>query len=235
VAIPTLAFVLSAIVFAPLCSWLAMRRQRSWVVWFCFGAILGPVAAIILTVAPPGRCPACGAPTRGWPSACTRCHVAFRPVRWTPQTHTVEAATALPAPRSGDGNVGGVSWAAAPWTGSSARPRPLDPSADAGGSAILGSGVFVGGSVSLQIGSRYLLALSGSELRALGPVHLDPSTIAARIPLADTTATVVGDRLVISGRGDRDERSIAFSAVGLAPGVDLERTFEAVTGSEVLS
>jgi len=87
--------------------------------------------------------------------------------------------------------------------------------------ASLGSGVFIGGSKSLQIGSRYLLARVGSKLQVLGPVHVDPKKVALRVPLGDVEATVLGDRLVIapgpSGRGP----DLAFGSVFLERNVDL--------------
>ena len=38
-----------------------------------FGAILGPLALVILFLAPPGRCGYCDARVRGWSRTCTRC------------------------------------------------------------------------------------------------------------------------------------------------------------------
>lgn len=78
----------------------------------------------------------------------------------------------------------------------------------------------MGGTEPLQIGSRYFLARVGSEMHALGPMHISPSAVAARIHLGDTQATVVADRLLITGRsGDRGP-TLAFSAVAAEPGVD---------------
>ena len=51
----------------------AMRRERLAAVWFVFGAILGPIALLLLRVAPPGRCRTCGTPTRGWLMVCWWC------------------------------------------------------------------------------------------------------------------------------------------------------------------
>lgn len=52
---------------------LAGRRDRIAPVWFLFGAILGPVALLLLWVAPPGRCRSCGTRTRGWVETCSWC------------------------------------------------------------------------------------------------------------------------------------------------------------------
>jgi hypothetical protein len=69
--------LLAAIVFAALAGRLAAGRGRSQPAWTMFGAILGPIALILLLVSPPGRCPTCGMRTRGWPSACADCGLPF--------------------------------------------------------------------------------------------------------------------------------------------------------------
>src|SRR5712691_11339873 len=42
---PIIAFVVSATLFAPLASWLALQRARPWALWFLFGVALGPIAS----------------------------------------------------------------------------------------------------------------------------------------------------------------------------------------------
>jgi hypothetical protein len=66
-------FVVSAAVFGPLSGWLAGRRDRNPVVWLVFGALLGPLALVLLWFAPPGRCSMCDTPVRGWASICLAC------------------------------------------------------------------------------------------------------------------------------------------------------------------
>jgi hypothetical protein len=66
-------FVVSAAVFGPLSGWFAGRRDRHPVVWLAFGALLGPLALLLLYVAPPGRCSMCDTPVRGWASICAVC------------------------------------------------------------------------------------------------------------------------------------------------------------------
>jgi len=101
-------------------------------------------------------------------------------------------------------------------------PRELEPGPGAPNDvANLGSGVFVGGSKSLQIGSRYLLDRVGSELHVLGPVHVDPDKVALRFPLGDVEATVEGDRLVIAPGPSGQGPDLAFGAVFLERNVDL--------------
>jgi hypothetical protein len=113
------------------------------------------------------------------------------------------------------------------------RPTPpqATPSAtvpSSGTVEILGSGLFMGGNGSLQIGSRYLLAKVGPKLHLLGPIHISPSAIAARVTLADAEATVLEDRLVITGRAGSD-LSLVFSGVVTEPGLDLEEQLVAPT------
>lgn len=66
-------FVVSAAVFGPLSGWFAGRRGRHPVVWLAFGALLGPLALLLLYAAPPGRCSMCDTPVRGWASICAVC------------------------------------------------------------------------------------------------------------------------------------------------------------------
>jgi hypothetical protein len=80
----------------------------------------------------------------------------------------------------------------------------------------------MGGSASLQIGSRYFLARVGTKLHLLGPIHISPSAVAARITLADTDVAVLADRLLLTGRAGSD-LSLGFSSVAAEPGVDLEQ------------
>jgi hypothetical protein len=51
----------------------AIRANRALPTWFAFGAILGPVALLILHAAPPGRCRSCSTPTKGWLRICLWC------------------------------------------------------------------------------------------------------------------------------------------------------------------
>jgi len=65
-------------VCAPVTGWLASRRSRHPATWFLLGALTGPLATILLAIAPPGRCPNCEARVVGWPSTCARCHSRLR-------------------------------------------------------------------------------------------------------------------------------------------------------------
>jgi hypothetical protein len=84
----------------------ATRLVRVAPIWFAFGAILGPIALLLLRAAPPGRCLSCGTPTRGWLKVC----------RWCGEdvTATPAATLAIVARMSGSARVSEVS-----------RDRPL--------------------------------------------------------------------------------------------------------------
>ena len=73
-----IALLLVVGVCAPITGWFAARRNRHPGVWFLLGALTGPLATILLAVAPPGRCPVCEAPVVGWPTWCERCHARLR-------------------------------------------------------------------------------------------------------------------------------------------------------------
>jgi hypothetical protein len=65
--------VLLAGIGAPLAGWYATRRARNPGAWFVLGALTGPIALLLLAVAPPGRCPECDSVIDGWAAACDRC------------------------------------------------------------------------------------------------------------------------------------------------------------------
>lgn len=73
-----IALLLVVGVCAPVTGWFATRRSRSPAVWFLLGALTGPLATILLAIAPPGRCPVCDAPVVGWPTWCDRCRARLR-------------------------------------------------------------------------------------------------------------------------------------------------------------
>ncbi|HET9519867.1 MAG TPA: hypothetical protein VFO73_02355 [Candidatus Limnocylindrales bacterium] len=266
---PILALIASAILFAPLASWLALQRARSWALWFLFGVALGPVASLLLVLAPPGRCPACGTPSIGWPRSCTNCGLVFgsglpgsaRPsmaispaaapdgargvAAAAPRARAVEPTPAVPdpsdavpahRPATALGRRAMLDAAEqVPPRALPAEELPRTPAAAAtrraaptGSLVVLGSGVFIGGSQhSLQIGSRYLLARVGAELHVLGPVHISPAAVAARIPLAGVEPSLLADRLLISptrpGRGS----DLAFGGVSFERDVDIVRDLRA--------
>lgn len=106
-----------------------------------------------------------------------------------------------------------------PTDGPAAHPLASEPERAA--LAILGSGVYVGGNRPIQAGNRYLLARVADELQILGPVHLDPGTVADRIPIHAIEAFAVEGRLVIGGRDAKTDVSMAFVSVSQASDVDI--------------
>ncbi len=70
--IPFVVLVIAG-VCAPVAGWMAAERNRSPVLWGAFGLVTGPVAPIVLYLAPPGRCPTCATPISGWPLSCPGC------------------------------------------------------------------------------------------------------------------------------------------------------------------
>lgn len=61
------------IAFAGLSGWVARQRDRVMAIWMVFGALLGPIAILLLRIAPPGRCRTCRASVRGWLTTCEWC------------------------------------------------------------------------------------------------------------------------------------------------------------------
>jgi hypothetical protein len=300
---PILALVASAILFAPLASWLALQRARSWALWFGFGVVLGPIAVLLLALAPPGRCPACGTQSIGWPGSCSNCGLSFtstgtpattaahvptpvaagamaeqastsiaesperasagrRPAGSTTsasarRSRALKAAPVEPAismidpdsrpiapvpvlaGRAGEVEVPGHLPATALGRRATAvadtSPPPVPPRASSTELAILGSGVFVGGTVSLQIGSRYLLARVGSELHILGPIHISPAAVAARVPLSKIEPTVVSDRLLLSATRRSRGPELAFSSLLLERDVELARDLRVARRTKAVS
>jgi hypothetical protein len=62
-----------AVVFGVWAGLVAGQRARHSSVWLLVGAIIGPVALVILHLAPLGRCPLCGNETTGWDRRCFWC------------------------------------------------------------------------------------------------------------------------------------------------------------------
>lgn len=108
-------FLAAALGFGPATSWLAARRQRNPAIWLLFGALIGPLALLLVYLAPPARCPACGEATAGFGRVCTTCGADLRspgstppaarddaiaPARVTMPIPVMDAPT-LPAPRLG--------------------------------------------------------------------------------------------------------------------------------------
>jgi hypothetical protein len=75
---PIVAAVAWALGFGLVSARMAAWLDRSVPVWFVFGAVLGPIALVLLWLAPPAWCRTCLMPTRGMLRACWWCGTRFR-------------------------------------------------------------------------------------------------------------------------------------------------------------
>jgi hypothetical protein len=254
----------------------AVRRRRNPVWWAVLGAILGPIALLILHRAPPGVCASCGARTIGWSTICAWCGedvsgaaaaptaapaaaVANRgparasepedeaqvsaptpltviqgtgPERRRPAAQTARETDADPA---ADGSppaaaaaaasagpvhrLRSVLGSAAPAEAASqaSEPKPdreeADPDLDSR-EIVLASAIYVTGSRGLQAGSRYGIALVGTNLAIMGPVDVDPSAIVVLRPLRGLDATGAQNQLIITADdGFRGKFAMVFMAL----------------------
>ena len=73
------------------------------------------------------------------------------------------------------------------------------------------------GSVSLQIGSRYLITLDDDRLVVSGPADRDPTAIAFQRPVRDMDATGLDERLILHQREDLPGRAV-MAFISLAGG-----------------
>ncbi len=240
--------VVSAAIFGPLAGWFAERRDRHPVVWLFFGALLGPIAVGILAAAPPGRCPLCDTPVQGWRTLCAVCggplSVGSRSGsvlrRATADFDSAVQSTTRPIPVATQGvpppAITPTLGAAAIVRARGRREVPVDlpPGALGGGPSaasdhavdvgeVLATGVYFGGTARLVVGSRYVIVRHQTMLRLLGPVDRDPSEIALERPLANLTATAIGERLVITEYiGGRVGLALAIGVFAGASGAQLE-------------
>lgn len=206
-----LVAVASAVVFAPLCAWLASRRERSLGTWLVLGAIAGPVAAAVLALAPPGRCPSCGATVSGWPDACPECAMGFGPdatqpvaapaavgvadgVASLPTTDAHLTAAARPTARRG-----------------TRRERSSTAVSDGGAETVmLATALFLSGSRDCEAGMHYLIAVRGPKLVVLGPLETSPHDVASERRLDTLMVTAFGQRLLISEAARAQGWSLGF-------------------------
>jgi hypothetical protein len=233
-----LILVVSAAIFGPLSGWLAGRRDRQPIVWLLLGALLGPVAFSLLWLAPPGRCPLCDSPVKGWPSRCVVCGGALGGVsdagtgsrgrRPTPSSRT--AVDAAPSASTGPiplpvGRTGRSLRERRPVTVAEpfARGGRSDAHVALDAGQVLATAVYFGGTARLTVGSRYVIVRQRATLQLLGPVDQDPSALALERPLAALTATAIGERLVITEGDDaRVSLALALGAFAGASGPQLE-------------
>jgi hypothetical protein len=227
-----LLMVLSAGVFAPLSGWFAAQRSRQPVTWFVLGALIGPLALAVLAIAPPGRCPSCGAPVDGWPTTCEQCGRRLDGSEGSPGRLPTHATAGEPDPAAAAGLQARQSRSERT-TARPGRAGGRDRSATAGAMAetsageVLATGIYLSGNAGLEIGACYALsrvsAPDGDRLRVFGPVDSGQIIIRHEGPLADFDVTGVDDRLIISSRDGRSPLRCVFRALGGMRGDDLER------------
>ncbi len=234
---------------------LAVRRQRNPAAWLLSGAVIGPIAIGLLLLAPPGRCPTCGAGVRGWLDTCVVCGRAVksgagrtgggtsrrqaRPLsEWlygmptspdettTPTTNgaaTVDQGMLARAPNDAEvATLAQRSHAASSET--ILRVPPIQDGSP--GIRVLASGVFVGGSTGLEVGSRYEIGRHDGMLTVLGPVDSQPGTVQIERPLDWIAATTVNGRLVVSDEGNPRSFSLVFENIAGMSGEDLEASLQ---------
>jgi hypothetical protein len=231
-----------ALAFGPLAAWLAARRQRNPAVWLLFGAILGPVALILVLVAPPARCWNCSEPTAGFESRCSTCGADLR----TPHS-TLPAGVAIavadewteprvlrsvPDPRH-DVTLAARIAAQDRHEPPAARPDRLSalgarrPGSSSAGDVdrpedlrpevtMLAIGVLVRSSERMLPGSRYLIARTHDRLHIIGPIEASDQQVELDMPLAGIEASFIADRLVITGKADDGRRSILLAFQSIA-------------------
>jgi hypothetical protein len=231
-----------ALVFGPLAAWLAARRQRNPAYWLLFGAILGPVALVLLRAAPPGRCWNCSEPSAGFARTCTICGADLRtsqstlpaepaivvPDEWTepqalrsvPDPSRDVTLAARIAAQDRDGPRGSrpdrLSAVGARRPGSRAVDGIEEPRPEV---TMLAIGVLVRSSETLLPGSRYLIARTHDRLHIIGPIEASDQHLELDLPLAGIEANFIADRLVITGMTDaRRSFLLGFQSVaGMTP------------------
>ena len=232
------ALLLAAGVFAPVSAWVATRRSRRPAIWFVFGAFLGPVALALLVLAPPGRCPTCGSPIRGWPEDCPRCGTPLpaaigQTARRRPGPKTVPIAPTGEAAGRDTGAPlrAGARVAVQPTAG---RAPVVDDGPQSRGRArfrapvvaVLGSGIYLSGTAGLEIGARYGIArvsIPGDErLRVFGPIDIGQMTVRHDGRLDDFEVIESDDRLVVAGRRGRSTLMVVLRVGGGTSASELE-------------
>lgn len=199
----TLALLVAwAVIFGGISGWLARRRDRAVPKWIVFGAILGPVAVLLLWMAPPGRCRRCLSPVRGWQTRCSWCGMDVRGDRQSAPSGGGQVAVrrrpaaARPATRNGpDARLISVV----------PTSRPTDETASAGNAPAGSAGppsriIAAGGTPASESPAGSAAGTEPSTPRAAKP---SPSTAG---PSGTGTARSIGSTIYVTG------------TVGLAPG-----------------
>jgi hypothetical protein len=241
--------------FGAAAAYVAAQRRRNPLWWAVLGAILGPIALLILRRAPPGRCWSCAAKTVGWSTLCAWCGEdvrgpARRAIAPTPEPEapdvsapaplmliqgsgrsprqpaepaTDTVAHAAPAPVAADAAADGPVHRLKGVLGPTVVSDPLAVAAPLGSASdpdlegreiVLASAIYVTGTRGLEAGSRYGIALIGTNLGILGPVDVDPSAIVVLRPLHGLDATGAQGQLIItSDEGFLNRFAMVFMAL----------------------
>jgi hypothetical protein len=197
----------------------ATRLDRAAPAWFAFGAVLGPIALLLLEAAPPGRCQACGTPSKAWLTMCLWCGenlIAKPPETMGPSLllSTVARAQGWMAsldqagPTRQIGHAPTVAPVSAPPPAVTYLEQPVPVE-----TRILTTAIYVTGNTPLESGRRYIIAVHGPRLRFLGPADVDPSAIVLDRALVEMDATASDGRLGISGPGGRAGTTLIFMSV----------------------
>lgn len=207
----------------------AGRRHRSLALWAGIGAVIGPVALVLLQLAPLGQCPMCWAPVKGWARTCVWCgsnvsaqaaaipgrrmvgpeRDAERPVPAPTPAVTAEAPAA-PAPTQSlparsTGPAAPLQPRSTPATTPPAAPvhavdlPPVTMLPVPEPPRALASAIFVTGSLALRAGSWYTLELDGPELVVRGPLEADPRTAVLSRPVAELDSYAFNGQLIVHG------------------------------------
>jgi hypothetical protein len=98
-----------------------------------------------------------------------------------------------------------------------AEERPPRPA------TIVATGVYLSGTVKLELGGRYGFIIDGSRFRILGP--LSPSIVALDRPLAGMTVSTAHGRLLLAIPSNKTDELMVFTSV---VGTSLQKLAEAI-------
>ena len=256
-AAPALAFL--ALAFGPLAAWLAARRQRNPAIWLLFGAILGPIALVLIQAAPPARCWNCSEPTGGFESLCSTCGADLRAPQsplpagttlaraiavadeWTeppvlrsvpdPRHDVTLAARIAAQERHDPAAPDRLSALGARRPGSSSVPSIDEREGDHPVVTMLAVAVLVRSSEAMLPGSRYLIARTHDRLHIIGPIEASDQHLELDMPLEGIEANLIADRLVITGKSDSGQPFLlAFQSVAGMAGAPVDEAIMETAG-----
>ena len=228
-----IVYLLAAGVFAPLTGWFATRRSRQPVLWFLFGAVLGPVGLALLATAPPGRCPSCESTIPGWSPECPTCGTDVRsmalplgPSAEHPSPPTIplvnaplDAVVGRRARRTAGRS--GVTRPVPELVPDPARAASAVPAAATAGE-VLSTGIYLSGNARLEIGGCYALSRVGDRWRVFGPVDAGQITVRHEGLLESLEVTAMEDRVILSAAEGRSSLAIVMRPIGGMRAEDLE-------------